>query len=48
MIGQAEIVVGTEVEQLTMAAFHVRRLRRVEQAFLLVEPGCLDFVERLA
>ena len=46
VIGQAEVVVGAEVEQLApVGERHVRALRRGDHALVLAEPGGGDLVE---
>ena len=46
MVGQAEVVVGAEVEQLApVGERDVRALRRGDHALLLAEPGRGDLVE---
>ena len=46
MVGQAEVVVGTQVEQLApVGQRHVRPLRRGDHALLLGQPGLRDLIE---
>ena len=46
VIGEAEVVVGAEVEQLApVGERHVRALRRGDHALALAEPGRGDLVE---
>ena len=46
VVGQAEVVVGAEVQHVRAAGLHVRRLRRGELPLVLVQPGVADLVQR--
>ena len=48
MIGQAEIVVGAEVQHLAAANLYRRRLGRAYDAFALVQALHLDLRKKLA